>query len=98
MTSLPEKASMSFAAFDGTRRVPPAVNEPIRSYAPGSADRKNLKARIAKMEGEQAEIPIVIGGKRVHTGDLGKSVMPCDHQHVIATYHKATPAHVEQAI
>ena len=89
---------MSFAAFDGTRRVPPAVNEPIRSYAPGSADRKNLKARIASMENEHAEIPVVIGGKRIHTGDLGKSVMPCDHQHEIASYHKATPALVEQAI
>ena len=50
------------------------------------------------MEGEQAEIPIVIGGKRIHTGDLGTSIMPCDHQHVIAKYHKATPAHVEAAI
>jgi len=89
---------MSFAAFDGTRRVPPAVNEPIRSYAPGSVDRKNLKARLASMETEQPEIPIVIGGKRVHTGDLGKATMPCDHQHVIATYHKATSEHVEQAI
>ena len=60
---------MSFAAFDGVRRVPPAVNEPIRSYAPDSADRKNLKARIAAMEGEHVEIPVVIGGKRIHTGE-----------------------------
>lgn len=89
---------MSFAAFDGVRRVPPAVNEPIRSYAPGSTDRKNLKARLAAMEGEHAEIPVVIGGKRIHTGDLGKSVMPCDHQHEIATFHKAGAEHVQQAI
>ena len=89
---------MSFAAFDGTRRVPPAVNEPIRSYAPGSAEKKSLKARIARMESEQIEIPIVIGGQRIHSGDMGKSTMPCDHKHVLATYHKATTAHVEQAV
>ncbi|MEP6780418.1 MAG: L-glutamate gamma-semialdehyde dehydrogenase [Gemmatimonadaceae bacterium] len=89
---------MSFAAFDGTRRVPPAVNEPIRSYAPGSAEKKSLKARIARMESESVEIPIIIGGKRIHSGDIGHSVMPCDFKHEIATYHKATTTHVEQAI
>jgi 1-pyrroline-5-carboxylate dehydrogenase len=89
---------MSFAAFDGTRRVPPAVNEPVRSYAPGSPERRSLEARLARMAGEQVEIPVVIGGKRVHTGDLGTTTMPCDHGHVLATYHKATPALVEQAI
>lgn len=89
---------MSFAAFDGTRRVPPATNEPIRSYAPGSPEKKSLKARLALMESENVEIPIVIGGKRVHTGDLGHSTMPCDHGHELATFHKATAEHVEQAI
>jgi 1-pyrroline-5-carboxylate dehydrogenase len=89
---------MSFAAFDGSRRVPPAVNEPIRAYAPGSAEKKSLKTRIAQMESEHVEIPIVIGGERIHTGDLGHATMPCDHHHELATFHKATPAHVEQAI
>ena len=89
---------MSFGAFDGTRRVPPAVNEPVRSYAPGSAERVGLKARLASMENEQPEIPIVIGGKRIHTGDMGEVTMPCEHQHVLATYHKATPANVNDAI
>ncbi len=89
---------MSFAAFDGTRRVPPAVNEPVRTYAPNSPERRSLQQRVDRMASEQVEIPIVIGGQRIHTGDMGQVTMPCDHQHVLATYHKATAAHVEQAI
>jgi len=89
---------MSFAAFDGTRRVPPAVNEPIRAYAPGSPERASLKARLASMASEQPEIPVVVGGKRIHTGDLGQATMPCAHQHVLATYHKARSADVSAAI
>ncbi len=89
---------MSSAAFDGTRRVPPAVNEPVRSYAPGSPERRSLQQRLATMEKEQVEIPIVIGGHRIHTGDVGTVTMPCDHQHLLATYHKATRANVSEAI
>jgi len=89
---------MSFAAFDGTRRVPPAVNEPIRAYAPGSPERASLKARLASMASEQPEIPVVVGGKRIHTGDLGQATMPCAHQHVLATYHKARVEDVSAAI
>ncbi len=89
---------MSYAAFDGTRRVPHAVNEPIRSFAPNSPEKLSLKARLARMETEVVDIPIVIGGRRVHTGNLGTVTMPCDHQHVLARFHKATPALVEEAI
>ena len=89
---------MSPAAFDGSRRVPPAVNEPVRSYAPNSPERASLKRRLATMAAEQVEIPIVIGGKRIHTGDVSSVTMPCDHQHVLATFHKATPALVQEAI
>jgi 1-pyrroline-5-carboxylate dehydrogenase len=89
---------MSSAAFDGTRRVPAAVNEPVRTYAPGSPERASLMTRLDAMAGEQVEIPVVIGGKRIHTGDTGSVTMPCAHQHVLATYHKATPALVSEAI
>lgn len=89
---------MSTAAFDGSRRVPPAINEPIRAYAPGSPEKRSLKARLASMATECPEIPVVVGGRRIHTGDLGESVMPCDHRHVIATYHKARPEDVHAAI
>jgi 1-pyrroline-5-carboxylate dehydrogenase len=86
------------AGFSGTRRVPPPVNEPVKSYAPGSPEKLALKARLASMAKERVEIPIIIGGKEIHSGDLAQSVMPHDHQHVLADFHKATPEHVRQAI
>jgi 1-pyrroline-5-carboxylate dehydrogenase len=89
---------MSSVAFDGTRRVPPAVNEPVRSYAPHSPERASLQRRLASMASETIDIPIVIGGKRIQTGNVASVTMPCDHHHVLATFHKATPALVEEAI
>ncbi len=89
---------MSFAAFDGTRRIPPAINEPIRAYAPGSPEKKSLKARLASMASEQPEIPVVVGGKHIHTGDMGEATMPCVHSHVLARYHKARVEDVSAAI
>jgi len=84
--------------FSGIRRVPPPVNEPVRSYAPGSPERASLKTRLAAMSTEQPEIPLIIGGKEIRTGDMGKVVMPHKHSHVIATYHKARPEDVQAAI
>ena len=85
----------SRTAFGGRRLVPPPVNEPIRAYAPGSPERASLKARLDAMAGEQIDIPIVIGGKDIRAGSTEKSVMPHDHHHVIAHYHKATPELVQ---
>jgi 1-pyrroline-5-carboxylate dehydrogenase len=86
------------ADFAGIRHVHPPVNEPIRSYASGSPERASIKARLAAMAGEKAEIPLVIGGKCVRTGDLGRSVMPHDHGHVLAEFHQARPEDVTAAI
>jgi len=86
------------AGFNGNRRVPPPVNEPVKSYAPGSPERASLKARLASMAAERVDIPLIIGGKEVRTGDLAQTVMPHNHRHVLADWHRATPAHVEQAI
>ncbi|MBA3340136.1 MAG: L-glutamate gamma-semialdehyde dehydrogenase, partial [Geodermatophilaceae bacterium] len=80
------------------RRVPPPLNEPVRSYAPGSAERAELKTRLATMAKERIEIPLVIGGESVRTGDTAESVMPHDHGHVLATWHRAEPRHVHDAI
>ena len=91
-------ASAPLAGFTGTRRVPPPVNEPVKSYAPGSPEKLALKARLASMAQERVDIPIIIGGQEIRTGDLAQSVMPHDHRHVLADYHRATPQHVEQAI
>jgi 1-pyrroline-5-carboxylate dehydrogenase len=85
-------------SFNGHRRVPRPVNEPVRSYAPGSPERASLKARLAAMAAETIEIPLVIGGKDIRTGTTERSVMPHDHAHTLATYHKASEQHVAQAI
>ncbi len=86
------------AGFNGIRRVPNPINEPIRSYAPGSPERASLKARLDSMASERIEIPIIIGGKEFRTGELGHAVMPHLHTHVLADYHKAKAEHVRLAV
>jgi 1-pyrroline-5-carboxylate dehydrogenase len=86
------------AGFAGTRRVPPPLNEPVKSYAPGSPEKVAIKARLASMAKEQLDMPLIIGGKEIRTGDTAESVMPHDHAHVLGVYHRASPKHVEQAI
>jgi 1-pyrroline-5-carboxylate dehydrogenase len=93
-----ESAIRVDAAFAGVRRVPQPVNDANRTYAPGSAERAELKARLKTMAAEKIEIPLVIGGKEVRTGRLAHAVMPHDHTHVLADYHLAGPEQVEQAI
>jgi 1-pyrroline-5-carboxylate dehydrogenase len=97
-SSATSSSPSAIASVTGRRRVPPAVNEPVRSYAPGTPERADLKARLASMATERVEIPIVIGGKRITTGNTAQSVMPHDHGHVLADYHQATPQLVQQAI
>src|SRR6516225_4582833 len=79
-------------------RVPAPVNEPINSFAPGTPERKALKDKLSAMSAERIEIPLVIGGKEVRTGDTGTQVMPHKHAHVLATWHKAGAKEVEQAV
>jgi 1-pyrroline-5-carboxylate dehydrogenase len=79
-------------------RVPMPVNEPIYDYAPGSPERAKLKAALDDIAGKKIEIPLIIGGKEVRTGNLGQAVMPHDHKHVLADYHQAGEAEINQAI
>jgi 1-pyrroline-5-carboxylate dehydrogenase len=88
---------MSFP-FAGIARVPPPENEPIRAYLPGSPERAELKQRLSSMAGERLDIPLIIGGREIRTGHVAQAVMPHDHGHVLANWHAAEPAHVEQAI
>ena len=97
-TPQPVPSGGGISGFNGARAVPTPINEVVRSYAPGSAQRDSLKARLAAMTADRVEIPIVIGGKRIQTGDLRQAVMPHDHAHVLADYHQATTEHVHQAI
>lgn len=73
-------------------------NEPVKSYSPGSRDRKDLQTELDTLSAVEADIPLIIGGKEVRTGDTEKIIMPHDHHHVLGHYHKAGPAEVKMAI
>ena len=77
--------------------VPPPRNEPVYDYAPGSPERSVLQAATKDMLGREIEIPIIVGGKEIRTGDLGEVRCPHDHAHVLAKYHKANTQIVHQA-
>ncbi len=78
--------------------VPKAYNEPVRSYAPGSIERDQLKQEIRKARSQEIDIPMVIGGKEVLTRDRVKIKPPHDIEHILGYYHQGTMAHVEEAI
>ncbi len=82
----------------GTFRPPTPQNEPVRAYAPGSPEREELKRRLDQMERDRLELPCVIGGKDVRTGDMFEAVMPHRKSHVLADVHKAGTEQVEGAI
>ena len=74
------------------------VNETIRDYTPGSPERISLKSKLAEMENESYDIPIIIGGKEIFTGNKGQCRKPHDHEDILAEYHKAGATEVNQAI
>jgi len=79
-------------------QIPHPINEPVLNYAPGSGEKKALQAALKEMASREVDIPLIIGGKEIRTGNLGKVVMPHDHQHVLGCYHKAGKAEVQLAI
>ena len=83
---------------DGIFSVPVPRNEPVLAYAPGSPERKALRAELDRMAGQVIEITPRIGGRRVTTGRTAEVVMPHEHRHVLAVWHKAGAAEVQRAI
>lgn len=83
---------------NGHFTVPEPVNEPGKSYMPGTPERAELKAELERQSGIVVEIPIIIGGKEYKTGNMGTVVMPHDHQHVIAKYHIAGEKELRMAM
>lgn len=61
---------------------PKPINEPVKAYAPGSSEKSSLKKALAQLSSEEWDIPLVIGGKEIRTGNTAKVVMPHDHHHV----------------
>ena len=85
--------------MDAVTNVPPPVNEPVRTYAPGSAERAALEARVKELAGERAELTMTIGGRqRMGSGDRIAVVQPHHHQQVLGDLGNATDAEVAAAI
>ena len=78
--------------------IPKPINEPIRNYEPGSPEKASLKEKLAELSQKEIEIPLIIGGQEIRTGDTGKCIMPHNHGHVLATFHQAGEKEVTQAI
>ena len=78
--------------------IPKPINESIRNYESGSPEKASLKEKLAELSQKEIEIPLIIGGKEVRTGDTANCIMPHNHGHVLATFHQAGEKEVYQAI
>ncbi|WP_114781844.1 L-glutamate gamma-semialdehyde dehydrogenase [Botryobacter ruber] len=82
----------------GFFKVPTPVNEPVKSYAPGSPEREELLSTYQALKADEVDVPMFIGGDEVRTGNKQPILQPHDHQHVLGYYHEGDATHVEQAI
>lgn len=82
----------------GIYKLPKVQNEPVYSYAPGSAERKALKAKLAELNKGGLDIPMIIGGKEVRTNKLYDIRPPHNHKNLLGHYHQGNKSHVEMAI
>ena len=82
----------------GFFQVPKAINEPVKSYAPGSPEREAVLAAYQALWNAPIDVPLYIGNQKINTGKTNTMRPPHDHQHVVGTYHLAEKTHVDQAI
>lgn len=84
--------------MNGFFKVPTPQNERVRDYAPGSAEAKNLQAKLAAMRAEQRDVPMYIGANEVRTGNTATMHPPHDHKHTLGQFHRGDKSHVQDAI
>lgn len=82
----------------GIYKVPAPHNEPIKSYAPGSPERKELQAMLKELRSKELDIPMYIGAEEVRSGNKTRLAPPHDHKHTLGHFHKSDKTHVTQAI
>jgi len=82
----------------GMYQVPIAVNEPILNYAPGSKEKKELKAMLAELKSKVLDIPMFIGGKEVRTEDKREIRPPHEHKHLLGYFYQGGKEHMDMAI
>jgi|TARA_B110000902_G_scaffold93077_1_gene110380 1-pyrroline-5-carboxylate dehydrogenase len=79
-------------------KIPTAVNEPVRDYAPGTAETQSLKSKIQEMKSTQVDIPMYIGGKKVYTDEKVSMHPPHETSHNLGTFNRGNASHVTAAI
>ena len=79
-------------------KVPLPVNEPVKTYKPGSPEKEDLKKKLSELKSQKIEVPLIIGGEEVKTGNTAEMVIPHEHGHVLGVYHKAGEKEVNMAI
>jgi 1-pyrroline-5-carboxylate dehydrogenase len=82
----------------GFFKVPKAVNEPVKGYAPNSAEKAAVLDAYKKMWNTTIDVPLYIGSEEIRTGNTRTMSAPHDHQHIVGTYHLAEKSHIEKAI
>ena len=82
----------------GIYKVPIAINDPVKTYASGSAERKELQAMLKELRAKQIDVPMYIGGKEVRSGVKTRMAPPHDHKHTLGHFHKSDKKHVKLAI
>jgi len=82
----------------GNFNVPTPINEPVKSYAPGSPEKIELKAMLKQLRSVEVDIPMYIGGKEVRSNNTARLSPPHDHKHTLGHFHKSDKTHVEAAI
>lgn len=82
----------------GIYTVPKAINEPVKSYAPGSKEREQVLATFKQMYATTVDVPLYIGSEEIRTGKTRNINPPFDHKKVVGTFHEAEKQHIEQAI
>lgn len=89
---------IKMANANGFFRVPVAINEPVKSYVPGSTERESLKQMLKTMQAEQVNIPMFINGKEVFTEDQVEIRQPHKLAHVLGKFSRGNAGHVRDAI
>ena len=82
----------------GFFHVPTAINEPVKSYAPGTPEREEVLKQYKAFYDSEVDIPLYIGSEEIRTGNTRPMSPPHDHKHTLGHYHLAEKQHVEQAI
>ena len=82
----------------GYFQYPLPHNEPVRSYRPGSSEKKSLKKAIAELKSTEHDIPAIIGGQEIRSGIKIKMRPPHELSHTLGYFHRSGKEHVHLAI